>query len=470
MGYASGARVTLLAQWLRLAIQLIGFVVLGRLLAPSDFGLIAMVAAIMSFTSLLADFGLSIAAVQVERLSRAQSSTLFFLNCAAGAAGTVILIALAPLLAAFYAEPRVAPISVALSVSMLFTSCAVQFRVELNRAGRFSSLAVQEVAGALTALTVAVLLSCVGAGYWALVAQAIVQPLCILVLAAFQARWWPVAPAPISSVLPILSFGGTNFLLSAVNLMSRTVDQMMVGRAQGPSELGLYSRASQLLNMIFQQIVAPLTRITVPMLARVSDVADFNSKLRKLHLVTSYGLLGALSLSAAVAEPGLGLLLGDGWGGAASIYRIMCLGAAFSAVGYAYYWASLARARSALLATAELPGRLVMIVGAVLLAPLGSEWVAAVVSLGLLISYIVASFTVSRAGVDVRSLTRASVRPLAFASFTFIASFVCQHALQTMSLSALIVGGTIWFLSAAALLGFKSYRRDLSAVLQLVRR
>ena len=81
---ARGALVTGGSQAVRLAVQVLSVVVLARFLSPSDYGLVAMVLAVIGVGEILRELGLSPAAVQAPTLSRAQRDNLFWLNTAAG--------------------------------------------------------------------------------------------------------------------------------------------------------------------------------------------------------------------------------------------------------------------------------------------------------------------------------------------------------------------------------------------------
>ncbi len=83
--------ITLIGQWIRFVIQTGSLIVLARLLSPRDYGLVAMVTAIVGIAQVLGDFGLSLAAVQARVLSRGQKSNLFWLNSLLGLTLTVIV-------------------------------------------------------------------------------------------------------------------------------------------------------------------------------------------------------------------------------------------------------------------------------------------------------------------------------------------------------------------------------------------
>ena len=94
------------AQGANFIIRVVSLMILARLLGPHDFGLVAMVTAFTGVLGLFRDFGLSAAAVQRAEVTHEQASTLFWINILVGAGLGLLVLALAPTIAAFYHEPR----------------------------------------------------------------------------------------------------------------------------------------------------------------------------------------------------------------------------------------------------------------------------------------------------------------------------------------------------------------------------
>lgn len=470
MSTAAGARVTLLSQWVRFAIQLGGFVLLSRLLSPADFGVFAMVSVIVAFASLVADFGLSLAGLQAPSLSQRQKSSLFYANLVAGIVGALLLVAAGPVLALFYNEPEVVSLSLLLAVPLVLSSAAVQFRVEINRAGRFRALAIQDVVSAGGGLAVAVCAALAGWGFWALGVQLVAQAAIVLVLAVSQARWMPTLAGSWAESRGLLAFGGNSLLNQLAYITSRSVDAMMVGRDQGATDLGLYNRSTQLVNMAFQQLVSPLTRVVLPRLTSTAkDLPIFMRELLGVQTVVAYSMLAVVSAMAALAPPLVVTVFGEDWAGMGSLVQILCIGAAFQSVGYVYYWVMLARGRTALLLFSELPGRAVMVVGALVCAQISTNAVAWAVTLGQVVIFAGSSLTLRRAGVSSAPLIGVAVRP----AVVFVVAFSVGVAVAALVQAPPWVEGVAiaaaWALSAAAALAVPTVRSDVVAAIAVVR-
>lgn len=161
-----GSVTTLLAQAARFVIQFSSTVTLARLLAPEDFGLVAMVTVVTGFGAIFMDLGLSAATIQAPDISHEQVTALFWINVAFGLALTATFSLSAPLLATIYGIPQLLPIAITLAFTFTIDSISAQHRALLRRAMQFKTLAIIEVTACLTGVLTGVGLAFYGAGHW----------------------------------------------------------------------------------------------------------------------------------------------------------------------------------------------------------------------------------------------------------------------------------------------------------------
>jgi len=341
---ARGALVTIGAQGARMVIQFASVVVLSRLLSPHDYGLVAMVLAIIGVGEILRDFGLSSAAVQARSLSTAQRSTLFWLNTGIGLALALIVVAAAPLIAAFYGSPQLVDVARALAPTFLLNGMATQYRASLVRDLRFTSLARVDITAAATSLAIAITAALAGLGYWALVAQQLGQALVLFTLLALAARWPPGLPRRATEVRGLVTFGGNVVASQLIGYVANNIDSVVIGARFGAAPLGIYSRAFQLLMTPLNQVRSPLTSVALPVLSRLSaDDTRFSRFVELGQLALGYTLVAGLGLVIGTAEPLTILLLGDQWLEAAPILRLLAIAATFQTLAFVGYWVYLAR-------------------------------------------------------------------------------------------------------------------------------
>lgn len=189
-----GGAANVFGQGVGMALQIGTTIVLARLLSPTDYGLQAMVVTLTSFFSLFKDAGLNIAAIQRQTLTHEQTSTLFWINAALGSLLTIVVAAMAPLLARFYKDPRLLGLTVACSTVFLFSGLAVQHRALLDRSMRFTSSVKIDILSCTVGSIVAISMAGLGFGYWSLICQTISISMVGAVAVWIATPWLPGRP------------------------------------------------------------------------------------------------------------------------------------------------------------------------------------------------------------------------------------------------------------------------------------
>ena len=372
---ARGGAVTVGAQVARIVLQVASVVVLARLLTPAQFGLVAMVTAVIGVADLLRDFGLSLASVQAKDVSHAERSNLFWANTGLGTACALLAAGLTPAIVALYDEPELTAVVPPLAAVFLLSGMTTQYRADLARRLRFGTVAAADLAGPAAGIATAVCLAAGGAGVWALVAQQLVGAATTLVVVVAAGRWLPDRYRRDVPVSRFFRFGGAVLGTQLLSYVTRNVDSVAIGAVRGPADLGLYSRAYQLVMVPINQINAPLTNVAVPVLARVhEDREKLGAGLRRAQLVACYVTAPLLVVAAALAGPLVDLVLGESWHHVAPILAVLAIGGIFRSVSQIAYWGYLATGRTGELLRLQLwtqPLMIVLVVTGVVWGPVG---------------------------------------------------------------------------------------------------
>ncbi len=325
-----GGVVMFAGQALRLVIQFAAVIVLSRLLPPAAFGLIAMVAAITAVLDLLKELGLSAATLQRSEITHDQVSALFWINTGAGIAITVGLLAAAPLIAGFYGQPDLVAVTRALAFVFLIGGLGNQHWALLRRQMRFTTITTIETGAEFIAFLVAISAALAGAGFWALVAQRVTAPLLLLIGSWTCCRWRPSWPKRTVGVREMFDFGMSYTIGNIGVAATRSLDQILIGWLWGPGMLGLYERATRLVQVPLNNINAPVYAVAMPTLSRIIDQPDryrrgFGEIMEKLAMVT----MPAGIVAATMADWVVRILLGTGWEDATTIIGAFALIAAY---------------------------------------------------------------------------------------------------------------------------------------------
>lgn len=409
-----GGMLTLTSQGAQFLIQTVGTVVLARLLAPAEYGLVAMVTAITGLGQAFADMGLSEATIQHPEISHDQVSTLFWINVAIGAGLMSITAALAPLLAWFYHEPRLINITLVCSSTFLIGGLRVQHDALLRRQMRFVSLAIRDVTSYAIAVPLAICLALKGAGYWAIVVLPLTLNFTGMVFSWFMARWMPGPPRRNANVRSLISFGGNVAASYLVITLTRSADSILIGWHWGAGPLGLYSRACNLLMLPVRQLGAPARSVAVPAFSRVQVDPERLARyyLRTVNVImwVSAPLFGYLFVAA---EPVIAITLGSRWHEAAPVFQLLAILALSQLLLDATGWLLVSQGRSMRLLQMTLILAPVMIASYAIGLPFGIRSVALCSSIASLLVYpAILKFSFRGTKITLRRLAGAICYPV----------------------------------------------------------
>ena len=334
-----GGAVIMLGQASKLLLTIAATAALARLIEPADFGLFAMVTAITNFIARFRNLGLSGATVQRAEVTHAQISTLFWINVGFGTALGLIVVAVAPLVSAFYDEPRLTAITCALAVTFPLSGLTVQHQALLRRRMRFGAFAVVDVLALLVSIAAAVVAAYGGLRYWALVLQQGVLALGLAVGVWIACGWRPGPPMRHAGVRSMVAFGGNLTGAELLNAAVRQLDKMLIGRCFGKEPLGFYSKAFQLLLLPIQQIGLPVTQVAVSTLSRLqNDPPRFRAfYCQGLQVMAAAGM-PIVVFMFVVAEDVILTVLGPRWGETVPLFRMLAPAAFVGSFNMATGW------------------------------------------------------------------------------------------------------------------------------------
>lgn len=318
-----GAAATLSAAALSLGLRVIGTVALARLLTPTDFGVVAMVT---TFSLLLMSFGtsgLSEAVIQRGEINKAQASNLFWITFVIGLILTVGFAASGPLLARFFRNALVTPVTVGTSVAIFINGVGTIHSALLKRAMRFTALSANDLVALVAYTGVAVVLALKGWGYWALVGAIIAQVLSLTIGAFWLCRWIPSLPRRGVGTRAFLGFAATVYARFSANYFTRNFDNLLVGWRFNAATLGFYKKAYDLFALTASQLTAPLDNVALAALSRLNQEPP---RFRR-YLGNSIGIIAFVGLAVSADLTLIGrdvvrLVLGPQWSEAGRIFQL----------------------------------------------------------------------------------------------------------------------------------------------------
>lgn len=311
---------------LEFALRIVSTAILARLIVPEHFGLIMMVTALTGIADQFRDLGLSLATVQRTSISHEEATNLFWINLSAGAAIALLIGASSPLVAAYYAEPRLIPVTCLLAVNFVFGGLMTQHQAMLTRQLRLGHTAIVRLGSTTLSTALAIYLAWKGAGYWALVWREVARS-GLLALGMWRCfPWIPSLPFRGTSVREIarsgLHFSGANVFGACAG----GADRFILGRGLGAEPVAIFRQAYMLLLVPMDQVLSPLFQVSTPGMSLLqAEERRYERYYHKLVTLVCLATMPASVFVAVYAAEVTHLLLGPKWTACAPIVAIFCL-------------------------------------------------------------------------------------------------------------------------------------------------
>ena len=309
-----GAGATVFTSGVGFAIQMVATIVLGRLLAPADFGVVTMVT---TFSLLLTSFGLNgftEAVIQSQEINHRLASNLFWINTAVGLLLTLGFAGAGSALAWFFHDSRVANASIGISASIFLSSVGVLHLALLKRAMLFSEVSTINLIAKVLQVVVSIALGAAGWGYWSLVVGILVYYLVISGEAWRLCQWVPGRPQRVSGTTSLIRYATHVYGHFIVNYAGLNTDNILVGWRFHADVLGFYKRAFDLFVLPANQLLSPVGNVAVSALSRFrADPVQF--KRHFLDVISIFAFLG-MAISGDLTLVGkdmVRVLLGARW-------------------------------------------------------------------------------------------------------------------------------------------------------------
>ncbi len=309
-----------------LIFQLASTIVLARLLSPHDFGIVAMVLALVGFAPLLIDLGTSEASVQKTHISRTEISTLFWLNISIGGALSILLAGGGSLIALIFGEPALTNIALVLSLTFITAAMSAQHYALMRRTMQFRRIAIIDISANVVGSIVSISMAMTDWGYWSLVAKPIVVSGLSAIGIWLSCPWVPGRPQVTPAVKKMvgLGLGVTGFTVT--DTLARSADRLAIGYFYGAGPLGYFQTAVNTYNNLLGVLTEPMHNIAVSYLSKLkNDTDDLKRSWAAALSSLSFFSAGAFAVLAVNAQDFVVILLGQKWAPAGLLLCILAI-------------------------------------------------------------------------------------------------------------------------------------------------
>jgi PST family polysaccharide transporter len=299
------------------------FIILARLLTPSDYGVVAMAGFVISFSQVFWNAGLAKTLIQKSDNIQSSANVVFWSNLVIAIFLYILLVISSRSIAIIFKDLRIeAVIKVESFIILLSSLCSVQtalFQKYLNFKILFWTRIITTGVPAFASIPLAYF----GYGYWALVYGTIIGNIAQLVVLWVSSEWRPSFEYNIAIAKEMFKFGVWVLGEDILVYINTWIDSICLGIYLGTYDLGLYRTGNNLIALIFGVLIQPILPVLYSSFSLIKEDKDKikNMLLQATKVIVLYTLPASLGLYI-VAKPISSILLGPKWHGIENVIAI----------------------------------------------------------------------------------------------------------------------------------------------------
>lgn len=328
----SGAIWSSVERFASYGLQFVFGILMARLLAPSDYGTIALLNVFFAICQTFIDSGFNLAIIRKQDRCEEDFSTALIFSVLVAVLSYLLLWFGAPYIASFYEIPILTQITRVISFNLVITTISSMHNAKLSISLDFFSKAKVSIFAVIGSCSIGLWMAYSGYGVWALVVQVMVSSLIRTLLLFYYVRWVPKLKFSKSSFKSMFSFGSKMLVSGLIGNIYNNLYSIVIGKAFTPALLGVYSKAESFATLPSQQISGVILSVSYPALAKIQDdEARLIDAYKRIFRLSSFIIFPLMIGLASLADPVIRLLLGEKWEGVITLLQILC---------FSYLWDS----------------------------------------------------------------------------------------------------------------------------------
>ena len=298
----------------RAVVELVVQIVMARILAPEEFGALAIMLVFVNIGNVIVQSGLGAALVQAQKVEESDFSTVFWLSFGVSVVLFVVMFASAPEIAVFYSMPGIVWPLRAMGFLLLITSFnSIQVAI-VQRALELRKVFNATIASVLVSGVIGICAAIAGAGLWALVLQQLVYQIGNCLVLGLQVRWFPHLVFDGAKARKHFGYGWKLLASGLLDQGYQSLSDLIIGKQFSTSNLGLVSQGKKYPQAVGSMLDGAIQPVMLSAVSRVqSDGTQVKRLVRRALKTSTFLIVPSMTMFAVAAEPIVGLLLGEKW-------------------------------------------------------------------------------------------------------------------------------------------------------------
>lgn len=308
------------------AVSFLVSIILARLLAPEDYGTVALVTVFTTILQVFVDSGMGTALIQKKDADDLDFSSVFYFNIAACLVLYAGLFLAAPSIAQFYGDPALTALVRALSLTVVVSGVRNIQQSYVSRHLLFKRFFFSTIGSTLASAVVGIAMAYAGFGVWALVGQSLSNVVTGTIILWATVPWRPRRMFSWQRLKGLLSFGWKLLVSSLLDTGYNNLRSLIIGKLYSSADLAYYNQGDKLPNLVITNINTSIDSVLLPTMANEQDdPARVRSMTRRAIKTSTYVMAPLMMGLAACAEPLVRLMLTEKWLPCVPYLRIFCI-------------------------------------------------------------------------------------------------------------------------------------------------
>lgn len=300
----------------RLSVKGLGLVVsivLARILAPEEFGQIAIMTVFINLSQVIVEGGFTTALIQRGDVTEKDYSTVFFINLGLAVLCFLLLQLAAPFISLYYAQEITGPLRV-YAFTVFFGAFNALQLARMQKRMQFRKMMVCSLIATVISGIAGIAAAYCHMGLWALIIYNMTHSVAICITAAFVDKWLPKFEFSLVRAKILFDYGWKMFVSAVLCSLYGDIRSLVIGKMFSSNDLGYYNRGQQFPQVISHTLDSAIQAVMFPTMASVQNEKEhFTRLLRSAVTMGAYVIIPTMFGLAAVSESVVQLLLTEKW-------------------------------------------------------------------------------------------------------------------------------------------------------------
>ncbi len=305
-------------------------IMLGRLLSPGEYGTVGYIAIFTAIAGNLQSSGFSTYLINMKHPRHEDYNAVFWFNILASFTLYTVLWFAAPLIAAFFRQPALTPLSHLVFLSFVVGSFGITPAAYLTRKLMVKEMTlINSLALVLSGLT-GVTLAFLGYSYWSLAWQQVLYITLLNIGRYHYVDWRPTWHIDLRPIGKMFGFSMNILVVMVMNTVSNNIMSVIIGKFFNKDILGNYSQAYKWNFMAYSLVSGTTQQVAQPVFASIADERDRERRVfRKMMRFTAFLAFPAMFGLVLVAREFILVTIGPKWTGAVPLLQMLAISGAF---------------------------------------------------------------------------------------------------------------------------------------------